>query len=209
MYSKSDLKKVKRVKYSSRREKLAQLLVMDPKKSMKQAMIEAGYSKSSATNGGAGIVKSKGFQQAMEKFLPDQLLLEKHREFLNSKRLVKEFRKGDVTTEISETDPSAVRALDLAYKIKGRYITPGVTQNNLVIQVSDKSAARFGMNPAPDAIHAEIREMPMQEAVIEAEEPEDEPHPSNPLRTKKGHFKKGVNQRHVYNIDTSAGSDSD
>lgn len=206
MEQKKDTPKAKVIKFSARREKLAQILATNPKKTMRQAMLEVGYSNSSSLTGGSGIVKSKGFQLAMEKYLPDELLLKKHLEFLNSKRLVKEFRKGDLTNEISETDPSAVRALDLAYKIKGRYIVAGPTQNNLIIQVSDKSASRFGV---PDSIHAEVRETLTREVEVETVKPEDEPHSTNPTRTKKGYFKKGVDQKHVYHIDASSGTDSD
>lgn len=111
--------------------------------SMATAMKNAGYAHGIVRNP-QKVVQSKGFNQLLEKYLPDNKLLKKHKEFINAKKTVRTFTKGDLTTEVEETDANAVKALDMAYKLKGKYMQ-GDTQNNvLVVQLSDSSAGRYG-----------------------------------------------------------------
>ena len=82
----------------------------------------------------------------MQKYLPDKHLQEKHREFLDAPRLIRSYKKGDMVQETIETDPSAVRALDMAYKLKGRYSSEEVNKT-LIINISGESATRYGIAP--------------------------------------------------------------
>lgn len=104
---------------TEKQEKAAKLLVENGR-SVSRAMRAAGYSKKTAT-APAKLTKSKAWPLLLEKYLPDSHLGEKHREFLDSGRVTRVFKKGDLEVETTETDPSAVKALDLAYKLKGRY----------------------------------------------------------------------------------------
>lgn len=102
-------------------EKTAQIVLEgNGKTSVSKAMREAGYPKATAKNP-QQLTRSKKWEKLMEKFLPDNHLATKHREFLDAPRIVRTFKKGDLETEIEETDSNAVRALDMAYKIKGNY----------------------------------------------------------------------------------------
>lgn len=85
-----------------------------------EAMREAGYSEASSQNPQL-VTKSKGWQQLVEEFLPNDVLAEKHRQLLNK------------TDEKGSLDVNAVaKGLDMAYKLKGSYARKGVdvTSNN-------------------------------------------------------------------------------
>lgn len=105
------------------------------------AMREAGYPESSSKQP-QRLTNSKAYKELIEEFLPDQHLLDRHREMLDAPRIMRTYVKGIVTNETTETDPSSVKALDMAYKLKGKY-TENVTNNVLIVQLSDTSASRF------------------------------------------------------------------
>lgn len=105
----------------NRIEKTAEIVLeSDGKMPVSRAMLKAGYPKSTSKNPHR-VTRSKTWEKLMEKHLPDGHLQKKHREFLDSKRVIRTFRKGEFETEIEETDGNAVKALDMAYKLKGRY----------------------------------------------------------------------------------------
>lgn len=104
---------------TDKQEKVAEILA-NSGKSTSKAMLEAGYSKAMAKNPQV-LKKSKGWAKLMEKYLPDKHLADKHKEFLNAPRIVRTYRKGDLEIETVETDSNAVKALDMAYKLKGKY----------------------------------------------------------------------------------------
>lgn len=114
--------------------------------SASQAMRNVGYSAATATVP-SKMTRSKGFLELMEKYLPEKHLLKKHKEFLNTPRRIRSYKKGDLVEETEETDPSAVKALDMAYKLKGKYAA--TTNNNvLVVNISGQTASRYGDAPA-------------------------------------------------------------
>lgn len=106
-----------------------------------RAMIEAGYSPVTAATPGK-LTTARGFNELLDKYLPERHLMSKHRQFLDSKRIIKTFRKGDLQETIEETDPNAVKALDMAYKLRGKY-KGDVTNNVLVINVSEQASGRY------------------------------------------------------------------
>lgn len=94
--------------------------------SVSKAMVDVGYSPATA-NRPAVLTRSKGWEELMEKHLPDKLLSKKHREGLEATikkpYLVDRDDKGRPIYEyISEEDFSTRhKYLDSAYKLKGRY----------------------------------------------------------------------------------------
>jgi len=89
-----------------------------------KAMIDAGYSPATAKTP-QKLTKSKGWQEIMDEMFPNELLLKKHKELLNAKKLVIDHWNGK-TEIIKMIDNVAVgKALDLAYKIKGYYHPSG------------------------------------------------------------------------------------
>lgn len=117
------------------------------RRSLAQAMREAGYSESYARNP-QKIKGTKVWQEYLEEFIPDEQLAVAHRSLLEAQRvsrmefpalltdeeikniiaasgrtvLVLKRGKGGVNVAFSEPDFTArVRAIDLAYKVKGLY----------------------------------------------------------------------------------------
>ena len=101
--------------------------------SMGKAMVNVGYSETTAETPTL-VTKTKSWIELMDEYLPDQLLQQKHQEGLDATK-----------KEDKEQVPDyAVRKqyLDLAYKIKGKNIdTP--TQNINLNVVSDEQIKRL------------------------------------------------------------------
>lgn len=104
---------------TARQKIVAQLVAKGS--TVSNAMRKAGYSETTAQHSNK-VTRTKGFQELMEKYLPDKMLMEKHQEMLNVPRIKRVFIKGDLQTEIEEFDSQAVgKGLDMAYKLKGSY----------------------------------------------------------------------------------------
>lgn len=104
------------------KQKTAFNKVMLEGKSLRQGMIEAGYTPASAVNPKLNLTGSKAWDYLMETFLPDKLLMKKHRELLNVpiKKTIK--KRGNIIEITEELDTNAVKSgLDMAYKLKGKY----------------------------------------------------------------------------------------
>jgi hypothetical protein len=135
------LEKPKRnIKPTLRRQLLASRLMVN-QGNVSKSMIEVGYSPAYAKNP-QEITNTTTFQSLLDEFLPERHLSEKHREFLDSKRIIRTYVKGEMKEETEETDPNAVKALDMAYKLRGKY-QDKVGNNVLIINVSNQSADRY------------------------------------------------------------------
>lgn len=115
-------------------------------------MIEAGYSKATAKTP-SKLTKSKGWQELMDSYLPDTLLAKKHKEFLTAPRHTRMYKRGDLEYETEETDPAAVKALDMAYKLKRRYGDVNIGQA-VVLNISGTAASKYGLSN--EALHAPV-----------------------------------------------------
>lgn len=87
---------------------------------IKKAMQEVGYAQSTSLRTNK-LTRTKGWNELMEKFLPDKLIAKRHTELLNKREIIKQFNgEGKM---IDQPDTQAVsKGLDMAYKIKGRYV---------------------------------------------------------------------------------------
>lgn len=92
--------------------------------SISAAMRDAGYSPNTAKTP-SKLLNTKGFQELMSTYLPDELLGEKHLALLNKEEIVTKnnMKSGEIDViPTGEIDVQAVKAgLDMAYKLKGRY----------------------------------------------------------------------------------------
>jgi hypothetical protein len=80
--------------------------------SVSRAMRKAGYGKGYAKNPHL-FTKSKTWQEMMEEYIPDELIVSKHKELLNK------------TDDLGVIDVNAVKAgVDMGYKLKKRYENP-------------------------------------------------------------------------------------
>lgn len=85
--------------------------------SMGKAMIQAGYSKSYSRQPSI-LENSKSWQKLISKYLPDDKLLETHSQAL------------DALKDKQPDHQSRLKAVELAYKLKGRIGNEGITVNS-------------------------------------------------------------------------------
>ena len=106
------------------KQKVAFKEITQNHRSVSDAMRVAGYDKDTASKP-KNLTASKGFQELMDKFFPDELLAKKHRALLDKQEvIVKNNNKtGEIETiPTGEIDAQAVaKGLDMAYKLKGAY----------------------------------------------------------------------------------------
>ena len=95
--------------------------IMENRGNVSKSMREAGYSQATAKNP-KNLTSSKGWKELIEEFLPDEELLESHREFLGKKEFVTVKDSTGTSVEyLDQPHPDVLKALDLAYKLKSRY----------------------------------------------------------------------------------------
>ena len=119
---------------ATEKQKLAIKKVMENNGNVSKSMREVGYSENYSKNP-QSLTRSKGWEELVEKYLPDKDLVKVHKEGLNAGKKV--FKNNNATGEIDEVDfepDFAVRHkyLDTAYKIKGKM----VEKHDLNVEVS-------------------------------------------------------------------------
>ena len=92
------------------------------------AMIKAGYTVASA-NQPKVLTDSNAWKQVMGKYLPDDKLFRKHEEALDATKW------NDFTGEREEDHTIRLKAIDMAYKLKGRG-NDSVSTSNTQINIS-------------------------------------------------------------------------
>lgn len=129
------------------RQKKVFKAVVNGSNTISQAMLQAGYSPSAAARTNK-VTRTKGWQALMQEHLPDKLLAERHKQLLNASRVdhvvfplglsdneiidlmadanctVKKFMHSETQTHVwfwSADNKARATALDMAYKLKGRY----------------------------------------------------------------------------------------
>ena len=111
--------------------------VMEEDKAVSVAMGEVGYKKKTAKNP-MNLTKSKGWNELMEKYLPDKLLAEKHQELLMVPKKIRHFQKGELETEYEELDSNAIsKGLDMGYKLKGKYAPEKSMNVNVDVDIAN------------------------------------------------------------------------
>lgn len=80
-------------------------------KSIEEAMLKSGYAPTTAHQQ-KNVLESKGWNELVEKHLPDDKLLAKHEEALEATKW------NDFTGEREEDHVVRLKAIDLAYKVK-------------------------------------------------------------------------------------------
>ncbi len=141
-----------------KQKKALAILAENGGKSVSAAMREAGYSDITAATP-KKLTTSKAFQELMDEYLPDDLLMKVHKEGLQATKLSgtggmrMKFEGGDME-EFGHSDLEvpdyAVRHkyLETGYKIKAR-LTPeeGGGSNTLIINITGETASRYGLIP--------------------------------------------------------------
>ena len=105
-----------------------------------QAIIDAGYDVGS--NGVARAMGSENLTKpniasavkSLAERIPDDLLIQKHLELLNAQKIFRTTIKGELVNEEESIDNNAIsKGLDMAYKLKGSYVSPGDEKPNVII----------------------------------------------------------------------------
>lgn len=120
-------------------------------KTMEKAGADAGYSPDYIQQG--GIVRTKTWKQLVATQLDDNMLLKHH------KRLLEKEEKFSTKWGIERTgEPHSdvVKALDLAYKLKSRYVEGNITVNNFA-NVSDDELIRRRFEIAKRVVRSGLR----------------------------------------------------
>jgi len=105
------------------KQKLVASKIVDFSGNVSKTMRSVGYSPKTAKNP-RNLTNSKGWRELMREYLPDEIVVRKHRELLEAKRIYRIREKGKVVIETEELDVQSVgKALELAYKIKGYFST--------------------------------------------------------------------------------------
>jgi len=95
------------------------------KKAVSKAMVEAGYSTETAKNP-QQITRSKGWEELMEEYLPDELLQKVHREGLEATKIISaNITYGDADEKTNDfidvpDYPTRKQYLELGYKVKNK-----------------------------------------------------------------------------------------
>jgi hypothetical protein len=106
------------------------LKLVEKGRSMKEVMVEAGYSPATATHP-TKLTKSKGWNELLEKRLPDEELLKVTKDALKAEKLV---ALPDEPNVVMPDYAIRLKASEQGYKLKGRF-QPDVqvnTQNNFI-----------------------------------------------------------------------------
>lgn len=120
-----------------KQKRLARKIVENRSPDMKTAMLEVGYSMATAIKP-SQVTNSIGWNELMEKYLPDEDLLQVHQEGLHANKVVSAVIVGkdanEKTNDFIEVPdvPTRLKAVELGYKVKGKLKdTPNsLTQNN-------------------------------------------------------------------------------
>lgn len=130
------------------KQKLALDKIVENGGNVSKAMREVGYSIETAKEPGK-LTNSKGFQELVEKNLPDSLLTKVHKEGLGAFKYETQLT-GKGESEIVKVPDFAVRHryLDTGYKIKRHYPTESNPTHNILVVVSGESANRYGKKEA-------------------------------------------------------------
>lgn len=124
------------------RQKKAFKEVTENHRPVSTAMIGVGYSPQTASKP-SNLTKSKGWEELMEKHLPDKLLAKVHKEGLGAAEQI--IIEGQV---IGSKPDYAVRHkyLDSAYKLKKRYETSeGGGNKTLIVVVAGETSQRYAI----------------------------------------------------------------
>ncbi len=158
------------------RQKLAITKVLENNGNVSKSMKQAGYSPNSAKNPKI-LTESEAWNKLMKKFLSDDDLAKKHQELLDATRLdhmtfpvdetslpdneivqmlkgvnckVKKIVHGEQARHVyfwSYDNKARKEALDMAYKLKGKYTEKvDVTSGGLPIQISEAIAKKNKLN---------------------------------------------------------------
>lgn len=109
---------------TNKQKALAKKILENPSLTMKDAMTQVGYAENTVI-APQNVTESKGWKELMDKYLPDDKLLEVHQEGLEAMKQLSVRGGKDANAESDDfievpDHPTRAKYLDLAYKVKGK-----------------------------------------------------------------------------------------
>lgn len=128
-------------------EEVLETLGKGKRPNIEKIAIKNGYSVTSAH---AGVPQqTKTFQDIIAKALSDDKLSKLHEKFLKKQEFAiisDGAQNGSHIEYTGQPHPDALKALDIAYKLKGKYPTDGEGGNKtLIINITGETAQRYGL----------------------------------------------------------------
>ena len=114
-----------------------------------RAMLDAGYSPATAKTP-QKLTNSKSWQRLMEKHFPDADLAKLHKRLLKKEEgiVVSDGAKeGSHIEWTGQPHSDTLRALEAAYKLKGRFVDEPSGNKTLIINITGETASRYGILP--------------------------------------------------------------
>jgi len=136
---------------TTRKRKVAKLI--GESRSMKEAMIKANYALSTASKGQACLSKDEEFLALLEKELADSKVVRTHTEALGATRIHTSHTEPD---RIVPDWPTRVKAVDLAYKVKGKLIEKK--------ELTGKDGGKIEIEITPGAVRDISGQPPIQDS---------------------------------------------
>lgn len=101
-----------------------------------KSMLQVGYSPNTAKKP-QNLTESKAWPALMEKYIPDSLLMKKHKQLLTVPKKIRHYKNGELESEYEELDSHAIgKGLDLAYKLKSKFPVEKIDVNGTVAVVN-------------------------------------------------------------------------
>lgn len=122
---------------TQKQKTLAREILQNPTQTMGKAMEKAGYD---PTTRPIEVTESKGWQELMEKYLPDDDLLEVHSQGLKATKIHTSHTEPD--REVADHQTRA-KYLELGYRVKGRLQSNTIQMN--VGQLIQEQKNKYGI----------------------------------------------------------------
>jgi hypothetical protein len=115
--------------------------LVEGSRTMGEVLIKAGYSPNTAIKP-SQVTKSKGWIELMDKYLPDDEILEVHKKALHATKI-----HGSLTEPDREVEdiPTQLKAVELGYKVKRKLSEVNVNQQFNFGKILEDERKEFGI----------------------------------------------------------------
>jgi hypothetical protein len=118
---------------TNKQKALAKKILQNPSMEMGEAMKEIGFSENTRPH---DVANTKSWQELMEKYLPDDLVLDTHKAGLTAMKQLsvrggKDANAGSDDFIEVEDHPTRLKAVELAYKVKRK------TEGTIAVQINN------------------------------------------------------------------------
>jgi len=127
------------IKQKATAKEMVKVIEGKQNKTAGEILENVGYSEGICENPKV-VLESKGYQEVLNEYLPDDLLAEKHKELLTVPKIIKTTKRGELIDSEESLDVQAIsKGLDMAYKVKGSYAPEKKQSVNLYLNTKIKN----------------------------------------------------------------------